>query len=130
MSHRDRRHGLKSKAFVLSLYGGKCVCCGEHRYDFLVLDHTLDTGVTERKENRGLRSIFRFLAAEFKRTGKIRKELQILCSNCSTSKAIRGGTCQHHPRKSLRVIRRIRSDVAFARVWAAVLAKKFDLAKR
>jgi hypothetical protein len=127
--HRNRRHNRKQKAFVIALYGERCVCCSEDRLDFLVLDHVDDSGGKERRKNALMSSAYRCLAAEFKRTGTIRADLQVLCANCSLSKRIRGGTCLHNPTRLLTVASPRRTDAIYATVIADNTAHLFDLSK-
>lgn len=73
---------------VISLYGGKCVCCGETEPNFLTLDHVNNDGALQRKKiNAG--------SATYKLVMKERPtDIQVLCYNCNCAKG-HYGICPH-----------------------------------
>ncbi len=77
---------------VILMYGGKCICCNELRFEFLTLDHVNNDGFKERRE-RGYRGGYGF----YKKLINIplREDLQVMCYNCNLGKARCGGTCPH-----------------------------------
>lgn len=92
-----RRNIIKNKSYYhklrvksLEFYGGKCVCCGEDKIEFLGIDHISGGGNTHRKElkKQGL-NIYEFL-----RKNKYPKGFQVLCHNCNLAKGFYG-KCPH-----------------------------------
>lgn len=72
---------------VISAYGGRCVCCGESKYEFLALDHVNGNGSEERRRHgKNL--------AKFAHDNGCPKTLQLLCHNCNMSKGFYGA-CPH-----------------------------------
>lgn len=72
----------KLKIMTLNHYGGKCVCCGEDRWEFLVIDHIYGNGAAHRKEfgiTSG-RQTYQWL----KRNG-FPSGYRVLCHNCNLS---------------------------------------------
>jgi hypothetical protein len=85
-----RRKIWEERLEVLNAYGGKCVCCGETRPEFLALDHILGGGNKERKTGiTGVR-----LIRKLKREGYPAGKIQILCHNCNLSIGFYG-YCPH-----------------------------------
>lgn len=78
------------RAEAITAYGGKCACCGESEYTFLVIDHPNGGG---RKEREALRmwasSFIRDLARRGYPTG-----YRVLCHNCNSSYGYYG-YCPH-----------------------------------
>lgn len=71
-------------------YGGKCECCGEHRFEFLGIEHNNGGGRKERKK-KSTESLLRVLRKEgWKRDGKY----SLLCSNCNHARGAYG-YCPH-----------------------------------
>lgn len=96
-NNKFRVHVYKKKIRkdVIDKYGGKCMCCGEKKWEFLTIDHINNDGNKERKEKYGSssgKSGSWYL--KLKREAK-RKDLQILCFNCNLAKSICGGVCPH-----------------------------------
>jgi hypothetical protein len=94
--HAKARHTRDRKA-AIQAYGGKCVCCGETRYEFLTLQHPNKDGHLHRKEVLGKQ--YRNGASKFLR--KIRKagfpqkfKIEIACWNCHMSHDMHG-KCPH-----------------------------------
>lgn len=76
--------GWKLTIEAHNAYGGKCVCCGESKHEYLELDHINNNGAEERR-NSGIRGIgyYRYL----RRLGYPKDAgLQVLCGNCHNAK--------------------------------------------
>ena len=75
---------------VLSAYGGRCACCGEANFLFLVLDHTNGDGQKDRAQ-------FGSDTYRRARTGGYPPNYQVLCANCNQAKGNdKGSTCRGH----------------------------------
>ena len=79
------------RAKVLRHYGGKCMCCGEKRIEFLAIDHIKNDGHIHRKQIKT--NIFSWIIQHH-----YPKNLQILCHNCNLAKAFYG-YCPHQEKK-------------------------------
>lgn len=73
---------------ILSMLGGKCACCNEHREPFLVIDHVRDDA-----RSGGSRIAGAALYAQILKEGAPRDKYQVLCANCNTAK--QKGVCPH-----------------------------------
>lgn len=75
---------------VISMYGGKCKCCGELRFCFLTIDHINDDGMLDRVlgGNGFYNKLLKITKAEL-------EKYQVLCFNCNTGRARNGGRCPH-----------------------------------
>jgi hypothetical protein len=82
---KDRQERME----VLQHYGGKCACCGEHRYEFLAIDHINGGGTKHRKETKN-RPLHKTLKAEGYPSG-----YRVLCHNCNSAYGYYG-YCPHH----------------------------------
>jgi hypothetical protein len=83
-----RRKGRARKIEVAEFLGGKCVCCGEDRWEFLTVDH-VDGGGTQERKRIGVVAIYkRILSGE--------PGYRLLCMNCNTSIGYYG-YCPHRP---------------------------------
>ena len=86
--HRERR------AEVLARYGGRCVCCGERRPEFLAVDHKDGGGNAHRRSLArngkmvGSSNFYRWLLAN-----GCPDTFQLLCHNCNFAKS--HGGCPH-----------------------------------
>jgi hypothetical protein len=78
-------------------YGESCTCCGESEPVFLTIDHVNDDG-SEHRQEVGF-DIYRFLYAEFRRTGKWPEGFTTLCYNCNAGRWRNGGECPHQRKK-------------------------------
>jgi hypothetical protein len=87
MSRESRERRRKR---ILDVYGGKCACCGEHRYEFLAIDHINGGGNKHRKEVTGLGARF---YAWLQREG-FPDGFRVLCHNCNMSYGF-FGYCPH-----------------------------------
>lgn len=90
-----KRWKKKLKKDVFDYYGGKCVCCGEDKIEFLTIDHINGGGAEHRKRVTGKRvgGIVFYL---WLRKNKYPNDppLQLLCWNCNCSKGYYG-YCPH-----------------------------------
>jgi hypothetical protein len=87
-----RKRNIELKKFILKQYGGKCVCCGENRFEFLSIDHINNDGYKHRREFKG--NIYLWLV----KNNFPKDIVQILCFNCNMSKAFYG-YCPHRRRE-------------------------------
>jgi hypothetical protein len=87
---RQKKYALDLRNEILNHYGGKCVCCGETRREFLAIDHINNDGNEQRKEAGGAGFTFQVW---IKRQG-FPNDLQILCHNCNSAKGFYG-YCPH-----------------------------------
>lgn len=90
---RDWR--LRHKHQMLDAYGGKCVCCGENRHQFLSIDHVHGGGTSHRDSMSSPEAFYKWL-----RDHNYPKGYRILCYNCHFS-ATRLGYCVHKPKVTL-----------------------------
>ncbi len=87
---RKRQYNRNLKIKVIAGYGGKCVCCGEIRLEFLGVDHINGGGKAHR-------AIVGKGGPEFNRwiiKNNFPTDLQILCHNCNLAKGFYG-QCPH-----------------------------------
>lgn len=92
----NKAANLQRKVDAINHYGGKCACCGEHRVDFLAIDH-IDGGGNQHRKETGNGTRF---ACWLKREG-YPEGFQVLCHNCNMSKHFNGGKCIHQIEKEL-----------------------------
>ena len=69
-------------------YGGKCVCCGESRFEFLALDHVNGGGRKERQTMSTQQIALRAIREGFP------PAYRVLCHNCNQAIGWYG-TCPH-----------------------------------
>lgn len=69
------RTALRKRFF--RVYGGKCECCGENRFEFLNLDH-INGGGTQDVAQRGAYKIYRCAVETYQP-----ERYRILCWNCN-----------------------------------------------
>jgi len=90
----QKAYHAKQKIEVITAYGGRCVCCGESRIEFLTLDH-LNGGGRKHRRNPGATHFYSYL----KRNGFPRDlGLQVMCMNCNWAKYAYG-RCPHEDEK-------------------------------
>jgi hypothetical protein len=91
---RERRRARRSE--LLAVYGGACACCGETIYAFLTFDHK-DGIPPEHRGANGKRycRIVELLWQEWQETGRIRDDIEVMCFNCNSGRAVNGGVCPH-----------------------------------
>lgn len=81
------KYRRKVREQAITAYGGKCECCGEDRYEFLVIDH-IDGG--GRQHRQSINSyIYKWLRDEGYPAG-----FRVLCHNCNCAFAYYG-RCPH-----------------------------------
>lgn len=73
----------------LTMYGGKCSCCGESEKVFLTLDHIQGGG---RAELKGQHTKYAYVRAIQEYDPM---KYQILCWNCNSGRQLNGGMCPH-----------------------------------
>jgi len=84
---REFHRRLRIKSF--SHYGNRCLCCGETRYEFLVIDHINGGGNRHRKEIGKGGEIYYWL-----KKNNYPEGFQVLCHNCNMAKGAYG-ECPH-----------------------------------
>lgn len=100
-AHRDealfRHRGgrLLYRISALLAYGWSCACCGEDRYEFLVIDHVNGGGNKHRNEIGGGHLIYYWLADNDYPQG-----FQVLCQNCNSARG-HYGYCPHEEEKEI-----------------------------
>lgn len=79
------------KIEAMQAYGGTvCACCGESNVKFLTIDHIFGGGTAQRKQLKGVCSIYRWLKRNNYPSG-----YQVLCYNCNCARAYNNGICPH-----------------------------------
>lgn len=81
---------IRRRQDVFDIYGGKCSCCGETRWEFLTIDHVNGNGNKERLSGFKVYHLRKKLLIE----GKPNPDYRILCMNCNFSIGIHGH-CPH-----------------------------------
>lgn len=79
---KDKRYRAALRAEVLIAYGSKCDCCGEHRQEFLALDHRNGGGTKERRAAAANTSTGMYRIA---RNEGFPTRFRLLCHNCNCS---------------------------------------------
>lgn len=89
---RQKEYELQNKLKVIKNYGGKCMCCGEDKIEFLTIDHINNNGVEERKNTKQVTGgkLYRWLI----KNGYPKNNYQLLCYNCNYAKEF-FGYCPH-----------------------------------
>ena len=82
---------VKCRADLIAAYGGKCVCCGEWRDEFLTLDH-IERPVGRTSKNRYFETGVTFYF-KLRRRG-FPSGYRILCWNCNCARGHKG-YCPH-----------------------------------
>jgi hypothetical protein len=87
---RARDRNRRAKTDVVSQYGGQCACCGEHRIEFLSIDHVNGDGAEHRRSVVGPGyALYMWLQKNGYPEG-----FRVLCMNCNTSLG-KWGYCPH-----------------------------------
>lgn len=91
---RTKRYKLNLKLQFIAAYGGKCTCCGEHRPDFLTIEHKNNDGKAHRvaligRNDGGTTKIL--IAA---RNAGYPDIYTVLCFNCNIARSL-FGKCPH-----------------------------------
>lgn len=87
----SRQNHMKTRMDAIQALGGLCECCGEHTYEFLVIDHRQGGGTKERKVRKESPSAF---YRRLREEGYPREKYRILCHNCNFSLGLHG-YCPH-----------------------------------
>lgn len=107
---RLRYDRIKSRLEALRHYGGErpcCKCCGEDKYEFLMLDHINDNGHEQRKlAGGGSVALNKWLKRNKWPTG-----IEVSCHNCNLAREFYG-ICPHKVKDYKNVIT---VECAFAR---------------
>lgn len=90
----SRKWRIKLRTKIINHYGGCCNCCGEHRYEFLCIDHKFGGGNAERSTKRP-DTIWRNIV-----NNNYPAEYRILCHNCNQSLGAYG-YCPHNNKKRI-----------------------------
>lgn len=94
-SERGRRWRFKIKAEMVAAYGGKCVCCGETRFEFLTINHKHGGG---RQHRLSLKGNARVGGVNFyfwlRKQGWPQEDYDLHCFNCNCAKGFLG-YCPH-----------------------------------
>jgi len=88
---QSRQHFLLLRTKVIALYGGRCECCGEARYDMLTFDHKVKTYYKDKVH--GVALVYDALH-EHERSGYPNHKYRLLCWNCNVSRG-HHGYCPH-----------------------------------
>jgi len=86
------RHSLRNarrKHTIITHYGGLCECCGEHRVEFLCIDHTEGGGNKHRKEVSSGTPMYKWIIKN-----NFPNIFRVLCHNCNMSLGAYG-YCPH-----------------------------------
>ena len=87
---KERKKRVHKRRLCIDQYGGKCVCCGEDRFELLAFDHINDDGAEHRREvQQGGENFVKWLIKE-----GFPDHIQILCHNCNSAKGWYG-ICPH-----------------------------------
>ena len=89
IKNRNRERYRQRRVEVINRYGGKCVCCGETMFEFLVLDHVHGGGGRERKTLPTTSLIRKLYTSPVLLPG-----YRILCHNCNMALGFYG-YCPH-----------------------------------
>lgn len=92
-TEKSNRYAKECRIQVLTLYGGKCACCGLSNLKYLELDHKNNDGGKERSNLKGHRG-GRYFALVLKQ--EKREDLQVLCANCHVAKKYGGCKSEDH----------------------------------
>lgn len=88
---QEREHFLLLRTKVITLYGGKCECCGESRFKMLTIDHKIKTYY--RDKVHGVALVYDALH-EHGKSGYPNDKYRLLCWNCNISNG-KFGYCPH-----------------------------------
>ena len=88
---QERQHYKLLRTKAIALYGGKCECCGEARYDMLTFDHKMPT--SHKDKIKGVALVYEVIR-EHERSGHPNNKYRLLCWNCNMSRGFYG-YCPH-----------------------------------
>ena len=94
---RHREYMRRRRASVLELYGGRCECCGETRYEFLAIDHTNGGGTRERGSH-GTSGCHEVIGKLWRAKERL-PGYRVLCHNCNMAMGFYGN-CPHSTERS------------------------------
>ncbi|MCK5610117.1 hypothetical protein KAR91_50050 [Candidatus Pacearchaeota archaeon] len=97
---RLKKLNKRRKIAFVSMYGGKCNCCGEQYFPFLTLDHVKGNGKEARTNSKTGKA--RWCYAEYMKAVECYspENYQVLCMNCNFTK----NTAQSCPCKGDRLL--------------------------
>lgn len=87
VNKRNTLWRINMRLEAIEAYGGKCVCCGESRREFLTIDHINGRGDSKKIQ-------IHMEIQNLKKAGWPKINIQLLCFNCNCSKGIYG-SCPH-----------------------------------
>jgi hypothetical protein len=100
---REYRRRIRQEMFAA--YGSVCACCGEHRIEFLSLDHLNNDGWHHRMQfTKNGRYGQSQLILDLRKRGWPKEGLQILCMNCNHAKGRRGNLTHECPHERERQV--------------------------
>ena len=73
---------------VIEHYGGKCICCGESYFEFLVFDHINGGGTEHRKKISGGNCTSGTAIVPWIIKNNYPNSIQLLCHNCNAAKEL------------------------------------------
>ena len=85
-SPKEQMNRKNRRIRVITMYGGKCVLCGERHVQHLTIDHINGNGNIERKTWKSSNAMY----LELERRNYPKDNYQVLCWNCNTSKHLYG----------------------------------------
>jgi hypothetical protein len=89
IDERDRAYRMQRRRELIDAYGGKCACCGEHRLEFLAIDHPDNDGAEHRRIAGSGERMHLWLRKHGFPPG-----YRVLCHNCNCAFGFYGG-CPH-----------------------------------
>ncbi len=90
---RRKQSNRRIRERLFAGYGGKCVCCGETKFEFLALDHVNGGGRQERKTMSTQQIALRAIREGFP------PEYRVLCHNCNQAIGWYG-VCPHETERT------------------------------
>jgi hypothetical protein len=90
---RQKQSNKRIRERLFAGYGGKCVCCGETKFEFLALDHVNGGGRKERKTMSTQQIALRAIRQNFP------TDYRVLCHNCNQSHGWYG-YCPHEKERT------------------------------
>jgi hypothetical protein len=93
----QKRLRMRSKIYVLKMYGGECALCNTDEMAVLSIDHINNDGYKDRKLSH---SQYEILKRNLQ-NGQKRDDLQVLCMNCQFRKRIYGDNTKNWDRSKI-----------------------------
>ena len=98
--NQTRRGNIATlKKTVISLYGGRCECCGETNHGFLTMDHINNDGSIEYEKMGWVKMYKNMYNSILTDKAYARKHYRVLCYNCNCGRERNGGMCPHNDPK-------------------------------